>query len=289
MSLLSILDGACSGLKLAPIGAYVGSTEKLARELINSLNRILWMMRNRYEWAELIKQCSITLADGVESYAIPGDYNRMVDRTSWSTATNWELLGPLTPQEWNWIKEGTISSVGPRQRFRLKGNTGKRLFIDPVPSSGEAGQIIVFEYVSENCIFPVQWVTGTAYLANQYVSNLGNIYYANNNGTSGATAPVHTSGVVTDGVIGWHYFTGAYTSPLADTDSPIFDETLVQMGVEWHFLESNGLDFVSRRTDWEREVLRHLSRFMGSRTLSVIPSNGGRFLGYDNIPDTGYG
>jgi len=49
------------------------------------------------------------------------------------------------------------------------------------------------------------WTTGTAYTAGQMVSNGGNIYISTNTTTSGATAPTHVSGTVTDGAVNWRY------------------------------------------------------------------------------------
>lgn len=51
-----------------------------------------------------------------------------------------------------------------------------------------------------------QWLTATAYTAwTSYVKNAGHVYLATNTGTSGATAPTHTSGDVTDGTVIWRY------------------------------------------------------------------------------------
>jgi parallel beta-helix repeat protein len=49
------------------------------------------------------------------------------------------------------------------------------------------------------------WTTSTAYTAGQMVSNSGNIYIATNTATSGATAPTHGSGTVSDGAVNWRF------------------------------------------------------------------------------------
>lgn len=49
------------------------------------------------------------------------------------------------------------------------------------------------------------WVTGTAYAANSVKINGGNAYFTAAGGTSGATAPVHTSGTITDGAVLWRW------------------------------------------------------------------------------------
>jgi hypothetical protein len=62
-----------------------------------------------------------------------------------------------------------------------------------------------------------QWITNTAYLIGDIVSNSGIYYTAKTSGTSGLTAPVHTSGDVSDGTVTWsftevpQYNRGVYT------------------------------------------------------------------------------
>lgn len=52
--------------------------------------------------------------------AFPSDFDRPVDRTQWDKSKHWEMLGPSTAQQWNWLKSGWIST-GPRIRFRPMG------------------------------------------------------------------------------------------------------------------------------------------------------------------------
>ncbi len=49
------------------------------------------------------------------------------------------------------------------------------------------------------------WVTGQVIVVGDYRVFGLNIYYATSAGTTGATAPVHTSGTVTDGTVSWRY------------------------------------------------------------------------------------
>lgn len=48
-----------------------------------------------------------------------------------------------------------------------------------------------------------QWVTGKAILKSQVRKNAGRYYYASANGTTGATAPTHATGSVSDGGVTW--------------------------------------------------------------------------------------
>lgn len=55
-------------------------------------------------------------------YALPSDYDAIVPRTMWDKTKRWELLGPESPQQWEWLLSGYIAT-GPRIRWRLLGST----------------------------------------------------------------------------------------------------------------------------------------------------------------------
>jgi len=65
-------------------------------------------------------------ADGVAAtvyfqkvqYDLPSDYASLTPRTQWDKSKHWEMLGPETPQQWEWLMSGFIST-GPRLRWRL--------------------------------------------------------------------------------------------------------------------------------------------------------------------------
>lgn len=59
------------------------------------------------------------------------------------------------------------------------------------------------------------WAGTTAYAKDQCVINAGNLYRALNAATSGATAPTHTAGVVSDGAVFWLFLKSGVTSGLA--------------------------------------------------------------------------
>lgn len=105
-----------------------------------------------------LTQASTASGTGVQltfaktKYAFPADYQRIVDRTQWDKSKHWEMLGPESPQQWQWLKSGYIAT-GPRIRWRILGNTFQ---IWPGVSTSE---YLGFEYVSK------YWVTdagGTA-------------------------------------------------------------------------------------------------------------------------------
>jgi hypothetical protein len=74
-------------------------------------------------------------------YPLPFDYETITDRTQWDKSKHWEMLGPETAQQWEWLKSGYIST-GPRVRWRLY--TGKFQIWPPMNTAEYLG----FEYRS---------------------------------------------------------------------------------------------------------------------------------------------
>jgi hypothetical protein len=85
-------------------------------------------------------------------YANPSDFDRPIDRTQWDKTKHWEMLGPETPQQWQWLKSGFIAT-GPRVRFRRLGGTFQ--IWPPIA----ANEYLGMEYVSS------YWAATTASVA----------------------------------------------------------------------------------------------------------------------------
>ena len=90
---------------------------------------------------------------GQDAYPLPTDMDWQTTQTYWDRAYRWQLLGPLSPQEWQVLKSG-ISPTGPRRRFRIMNNM---FYLDPVPN--QTGNTEVFEYTTSNW---VQSLTGNS-------------------------------------------------------------------------------------------------------------------------------
>ena len=79
-------------------------------------------------------------------FALPSDIDRLIDRTDWDKSQHWEMLGPETPQQWQWLKSGYIST-GPRVRYRVLGN-----LFQIWPALGTE-HTLGFEYLSKYWIY----------------------------------------------------------------------------------------------------------------------------------------
>lgn len=75
-------------------------------------------------------------------FDFPSDFDRPIDRTQWDKSMHWELLGPSSAQQWEWLKSGWIAS-GPRIRFRPLGG-----YFAIWPPLG-ATEVLSYEYQSK--------------------------------------------------------------------------------------------------------------------------------------------
>lgn len=73
-------------------------------------------------------------------YALPSGYDRLLDRTHWDKSKHWEMLGPETAQQWEWLISGYIST-GPRIRWRIFDS-----YFQIWPFTTE-GEVIGYEYL----------------------------------------------------------------------------------------------------------------------------------------------
>ena len=86
---------------------------------------------------------------GQVKYSLPNGFDRITDRTQYDKSKRWEMLGPESPQQWQWLKSSYIST-GPRIRWRIM---GQEFQIWPLTSTNE---YLSFEYISNT------WATSAA-------------------------------------------------------------------------------------------------------------------------------
>lgn len=89
---------------------------------------------------------TVTLTFSQTKYAWPDDFDRLIERTEWDKSQHWEMVGPETAQQWQWLKSGFIAT-GPRVRFRPLGNYFQ--IWPPLSTDDQLG----VEYVSKYWIY----------------------------------------------------------------------------------------------------------------------------------------
>lgn len=263
----------------------VGSSDANVRLMLALAHDDLEACRSRFDWPTLTRDYFVTLATGQESYALPGDFHSFINETSWDRGLSDPLIGPITPAEWAANKYG-ITPVSIWKQFRVKGRTDKRFFVYPTPGSGDNGVQLAIEYISKSTCRPKDWSAAEGITINQYRWANGLIYKCTVAGTTGSTAPSHTSGTATDGTVTWSVFTDSYDRFLADTDRPLFDSDLLKMGIRWRWMRENGLDYGPYQAEWERKVGTSFAENNGASVLSLVPKTRFRLIDEENLPDT---
>jgi len=85
---------------------------------------------------------------GKTKYALPTDYDREIPATDYDKSRRWQMLGPLTPQQWQNIKSSWVASA-PIVRYRLLGGLFQ---IWPLVSTSD---LLGFEYMSNAWVTPL--------------------------------------------------------------------------------------------------------------------------------------
>jgi hypothetical protein len=142
--ILQIVQTAASEVGLPSPPAVFGNAYDLTAIQLGALyNTTGEMLVKRRVWRQLFREYSFATVAGQVNYPVPEDFARPISQTEWDRVSNWPLMGPDTPQQWQYLKSG-IQTGGPRQRFRLVGNN---MEIWPVP--GSSSTTLSYFYVSK--------------------------------------------------------------------------------------------------------------------------------------------
>lgn len=150
-TLLQLVQDAADELSLNRPGIVASSQDQDVRQLQALANALGNELVKSWEWQLLLSEYTFTTTTATQ-YALPSDYDRLVNDTQWDRTSRWPGIGPVSSQDWAWLKGQQIASV-PRYRFRILGN---QFTVYPTPSSGYT---YAFEYVKKNWIVAVDGVT----------------------------------------------------------------------------------------------------------------------------------
>jgi hypothetical protein len=241
MSIATVIQNVANEAGYTVESNIFTSTETTTKQLLAIAQRINRDIFEAYPWPKCYAAGSITLVSGQSSYALPAAFSNYQYETFWNQSTRWRVLGPISEQDYAQIQGyGLMPTI--YQRFQIRGLSNNEVFISPTP--GSSGDILIFEYIADRSVVPRTWVTATAFAANSYCIYNGNYYVTTAGGTTGATAPTHTSGSVSDGGVTWTYYNGIYDQFRADTDTSIFQEKLLEQGILERFAQIHGLEGV---------------------------------------------
>lgn len=243
MSLATIVANVAAEAGYTVESNVTASTETTTVQLRTIAQRINRDIFEAYPWPKCFVSGSITLVGGQATYQLPAAFSYYQYDTFWNSSTRWRILGPMTEQEYAEIRGFNLYPT-IYQRFELRGVSNSQLLISPTPGANNNGNIVIFQYIADRSVKPKTWTATTVFAAGAYCFYNGNYYTTTAGGTTGTTAPTHTSGSVSDGGVTWTYYDGVYDKFLADTDESIFNEKLVEQGVLERFAQLHGLESV---------------------------------------------
>lgn len=293
MNLLQLIQQTCNELGINPPNAVVSSTDPQIRQLYALLNRHGHDLTRQFEWEKLNKELIVqTLAfDITATFTL----NSAVVTTA-STAgitTNFGLLGASSVTPFT-----TVVSVDSGTQFTMN-----------MPATVSGAQTVTMSQVAYP--LPSDWLKQVPQTewdrtnrwpmlgpksAQEWQSFKSGIVYAGPrerfriqlgalqisppppNGLIFAYEYISSAWVVSAG--------GAYQQNLtADTDTTIFDDSLMIVGLKMRWLRAKGLDFSVELQEFNNLLSTIKAQDKSAPKLSLSPNTGSIFLSTANIQD----
>jgi hypothetical protein len=168
MSLLSIIQQASLNLGLIQPDTVVGNNEQQVKEMLNALNTEgRFLLREQPALPQVQRQGQWTAVASENQGAlstIASDYLYAQRNTFWDRNRTYSLTGPLSAQEWQFVKARLVS--GPYYQFRIMMDpaTNKNsIYLYPAPP---AGLPLYFEYISKNWVASSDMTTAYSQFGN---------------------------------------------------------------------------------------------------------------------------
>lgn len=263
---LSIVQGVCYRMNLSAPSSLVGSTDPNALQWLHCLYDVARDLRQFGIWPQQKRTHTFTTVSSQASYQLPRDFYAFLLGTHWDQTNDIELRGPVSDEDWNMRVYGVSVSTGD-YAYRIFGGDehpgvtdSGQFWLNPTPDSTDT---ISFDYVSRNVFWPTIWLASTAFAAASHCSASGYIYYTAAGGTTGATKPSHTSGTQSDGGVSWVFDDAPYETMLADTDYCVFDDDLVQLGLEAKYLKQKGGNYQPVEMEYRNRMNQAVARMRG--------------------------
>jgi len=275
---LSLVQQALSEAGASAIPSSLLLSDSNAKQSLAFLKAESRYLRSQKYFPQQKRTYTFSLEANRWKYPMPLDFYMTLKGTLWDNTNRWQLVGPLSDEEFLWRKKGYVSFQN-RRAFRVIGpdgnpNTiGGQFEIDPVPGSGDTAELS-YEYITKNIFLPPYWTPSTAVLAGSYRASSGYIYYTAAGGTTGTTPPSATSSIPADGTVTWTLYSLPYEQVLTDDDQSIFDDDVIISGIKWRYEKAKGVDMdINPQTGipviHEKLVANAVNRWNGDSVVSL--------------------
>lgn len=144
-----ILNRVAAEVGIAPVQAPYASQDPFFIQLQYLLNTAGEELMQAYPWELLVKSHSITtVSTDSGEYPMPSNFGYILNQTEWDRTNNVPMGGPLSAQDWTYLKGRDLASDTLYASFRIA--QGKfNVFPNPPPS----GLDLSFEYISTDWVY----------------------------------------------------------------------------------------------------------------------------------------
>lgn len=148
MTLLTIVQDCLNELGGFEVpSAIVGNANETAVRSLALVNRSLKETARRFDWDGVTVRGTITTVASQEEYTLPSDFKALINQTMWDDTNNRAVSGPLSPVEWETVKNSGLTSSASRwfRIFKSASSNDNVFYLFPTPDGIDT---LNFEYRS---------------------------------------------------------------------------------------------------------------------------------------------
>ena len=147
MTLKTVCDNALNQIGgISVPGTYIGNSDPTAERCVALLNASGRVFARQHKFQELRYEHTFTTnAAALQTNGLNTTeaFLKFANLTHWDRTNYWEVIGPLTAQQWQFLNSSSVQA-SPRRWFYIK-QDGFYIFPTPV-----AGDTIAYEYYTSN-------------------------------------------------------------------------------------------------------------------------------------------
>lgn len=128
-----------------------GSTDPNFIQLCSLLKNVGRELRKKKEWTDLTQFYAFTTVAGQGTYPLPDGFGRVINSTVWNLTNQLPVPGPLTAQEWSYLKARLVGVVY-NVLFRP---VQQQLYLFPDSPNTPGGWVIAYEFTSRFWVMSV--------------------------------------------------------------------------------------------------------------------------------------
>jgi hypothetical protein len=140
-----LVTAVCNEFNLPSPSIVVSSQDPNVQKLLAFALAVNDDLLAEYDWQALQTRYTFSTVPAQAAYPFPADIARWINGTFFDTTNRWELRGPKTPRQWEWLLTWN-SATGPFESFRVWNN---QIEMYPVPTSALN---IVCDYISNYAV-----------------------------------------------------------------------------------------------------------------------------------------